>query len=87
MTYDPIAAAPRLPDVATLFVPDSWLTIRAMHRAVPPSAGHTTVVTTPDWRSNSAFIDAIAERERREFEDSLRAQTERLHRNETESRV
>jgi len=35
---------------------------------------------TPVWRSNQALIDAIAARERREFQESLLAQIERLQR-------
>jgi hypothetical protein len=50
----------------------AWATVTA------PPADHATVVSTLLCRSNPAFIDAIAERERREFEESLRAQVERL---------
>jgi hypothetical protein len=40
----------------------------------------------PVWRSRQALIDAIAERERREFQESLLAQIERLQRRQERGR-
>jgi hypothetical protein len=53
-----------------------------VHAAVL-SVGSTSVPTTATWRPDPRWIDRIAERERREFEDSLRAQVQRLRQSQT----
>jgi hypothetical protein len=76
MTAQTITVVTGMRHPAAVDAPNHELTGRA---AAP--AGYTTALTT--WRTNATLIDAIAERERREFEDSLRAQGERLRRSRT----
>ncbi|MBV9323950.1 MAG: hypothetical protein JO352_09215 [Chloroflexi bacterium] len=51
-----------------------------MYNQVGSTAADTRLTSTPRFGSGAWSLDAILERDRRDFEESLKAQAERLNR-------